>query len=213
MTRRKIILLASIAVLVIIYIWQSISASQNTVSDIALQEEMDSIRITQTDGTSYTLTRQTIPSSAIPVEGETATSDETEEVWIFDNGEIAENFAISRMKNQLQTIRVLGTVSSSGDTERYDLDGDFVLRAEALKDGIPIRTIRIGKTSPTTSQTYAQLDNASEIVLILGDLADVFGKTAAELVVKPVEPEVLETTSALDDAIVQETSDNATEAQ
>lgn len=201
MTRRKIILLASIAVLAIIYIWQSISASQNTVSDIALQEEMDSIRITQTDGTSYTLSRQTIPSSAIPVEGETATSDETEEVWIFDNGEIAEDFAISRMKNQLQTIRVLGTVSSSGDTERYDLDGDFVLRAEALKDGIPIRTIRIGKTSATTSQTYAQLDNASEIVLILGDLADIFGKTAAELVVKPVQPEV------------QETGDSATEPQ
>lgn len=188
MTKRKIILLASIAVLAGIYIWQSISAGQNTVNDILLQEETDSIRITLTDGSSYTLTRQTIPSTAIPVEGETTTTGETEEVWMLDNGEIAEDFAVSRMESQLQTIRVLGTVSSAGDTERYDLDGDSVLTAEALKDGKPIRTIRVGKTSSTTSQTYAQLDSSSEILLISGTLVDTFGKTADELVVKPEEP-------------------------
>lgn len=195
MSKRKIVLLALIVVLVGIYIGQSIVAGKTTVHDVTLKEEMDSIRITQTDGISYILTRKAIP--ATPTEGETASDGETQEIWLFQNGETAENFAVSQMESQLQTIRVLDTVSESGDAGRYDLDGTSVLTAEALKEGKVVRSIRIGKASETTSQTYVQLDDSSEIVLVAGSLANIFGKTADELVVieevvEPLENEELE---------------------
>lgn len=188
MNKQKIILLLSIVVLAAVYIWQSIDAGKNTVRDIELNAEMDGIRITLADGTSYSLMRQTIAS--VPAEGEESAGNGTKEVWVLDSGEIVEDYPVSRMETQLRTVRVLDTVSDSGETELYDLDGDFVLTAEALQGEEVLRTIRVGKSSDTTAQTYAQLDDSRDILLLSGSLFDTFGKTPEELIVQPeLEPE------------------------
>ncbi len=176
MTKRKIILLSTIAILSIIYIVQITQSTQSSVESISFEGDVTGIRITQKDGSQAVFTKQVVPSTTEGVDNQ--------ERWILQNGQEVESFPLTRMAGDLQSIRVLGKVANASNAERYDLENGKALIVEALNGQEVLRTLTIGKASTTSSQTYAIIDNANDIVLVSGDLNAVFGKSIDELLLK-----------------------------
>ncbi len=180
MTKRKIVLLSLIAIFTILYIIQLAQSGKNTVQTITLEEDITSIRLSYTNGEQMVLTKQQ------------SIDENKEAMWILEDGTQVETFPLTRMAGQLNDVRVLAHVSSSANAERYDLQEGKALIIEALNGQKVIRTITVGKAATTTSQTYAIIDNTNDIVLVSGDLHDIFDKTREELEVKPEEVETTE---------------------
>ncbi len=181
MSKRKIILLSLIAIFACIYAVQLVLGSKNTVQNVLLEQSITAIRLTTRDGTVSTFHNQVIPAS-----------DTTEEQsqWALSDGTRLETFPIQRMKEQLSNIRVLSTVSTDVHADRYALqDGNAVI-VEGLNGQEVIRTIKVGKASTTTSQTYAIIDNSNSIVLVSGNLNDIFDKPVEELIAVETETEI-----------------------
>ncbi len=174
MTKRKIVLLSLIALFAIIYIIQITQGAQSAVKNITLDTDITGIRLTQATGETIAFSKQVIPATD---------TVESQERWILEDGREVEGFPLTRMMGQLKDIRVLGTITSASNAERYDLQEGAALVVEALNGQEVLRTLAVGKASTTTSQTYAIIDNANDVVLVSGDLNDVFGKTIDELLV------------------------------
>lgn len=182
MSKLKIVLLVLIAIFAVIYGVQLATSGKNSVETIILEEEIDSIRVTLSDSTSYVLTKK----RAMPSEG---TPDvEPEAAWIIDTGMRAKSNDAQLMENQLKDLKVVGSVSSMSNASLYDLQEDKAIIVEAMSDSEIVRTIRIGKLTDTMTQTYVEIDNNNEVVLISGDLQWTFNKTAEEIeYIEPVE--------------------------
>ncbi len=182
MTKRKIILLTLIGLFTILYVVQITQIGKSSVENITLESDITGIRISYPDGTKTTFTRQGIPATD---------TEEEQSMWLADNEIEVEAFPMDRMAGQLKTIRVLGKTSSAENETRYDLQSDKAVIVEALNGQEIVRTIKIGKTSTTASQTYAVIDNSNDIVLVSGNLNDVFNKTANEMIKEPSSIEEL----------------------
>ncbi len=113
---------------------------------------------------------------------------ESEATWIIDTGARVDNSVVESMENQLQKVKVVGSASSMSNASLYDLQEGKAIVVEAMSDGEIVRTIRIGKLTDTMTQTYAEIENSGDIVLVSGDLQWIFNKTAEEIeYIEPVE--------------------------
>ena len=165
MKTRKIVLLASCAVLLCVCIIQAIIAGHNPVKTLAISESPDFIEISS-------------PSSKT-----TLSLDGT--VWYVGNDSFqADKSSVDMILNAVKEIKVLDTVGKLGSDDfnaRYDLNDEKAYTITAKKDDAVIRTIRLGKTSSTGSQTYLAADKSKDIYLVSGNLQSVFNKTEDSL--------------------------------
>ncbi|MCM1321052.1 MAG: DUF4340 domain-containing protein [Bacteroides sp.] len=159
---RKVILLACIGFLVAVYICQLIFAAGSKVKDIRL------------DGT--------IDKYIISLGGELLEVVRNDGSWFVGEKKYpADNDAVNEMNETAEKIRVLGTVSRGADSDRYGLDDSSAVVVEVQSAGKTIRSMRIGKASVTSRQTYMQLDGAKDVLLVSGDAAAAFSKSIDDL--------------------------------
>jgi hypothetical protein len=163
MKTRKIVLLATIAVLACVCVLQIVFTGGDSVREVKFDGKPDSL----------VLARGSLPPVSLVKDGDK---------WLIgDKKYPADGAAVERMLDAIASIRVLGTVSSGGDYDRYGLTDDSRLTVTASLAGKALRTVAIGKNSVTAQQTYALLDGAKAVSLVSGNYGDIFGKTADEL--------------------------------
>lgn len=150
---RKLILLCSIAVLTAVYILQLAFENKTQVRTVFTEESIDAVVITRN--------------------GEPVVSiQKTDEKWTADTEKIPvkENRA-NGIVNTVSEIKILETVHSGGtDAERYGLNPEAALKAEAFSGGKKVRTLSVGKSTATGSQCYVQIDGDRKIYLAQGAL-------------------------------------------
>lgn len=170
MKTRKIVLLSACAVLLIICIIQGIVASHNPVKTLAISESPDCIEIAG-------------PSSTVTLTLDGAT-------WFVGNDSFqADKSSVDLILRTIKEIKVLDTVGKLGSDDfnaRYDLNDGKAYIITAKKGDSVIRTVRLGKTSSTGSQTYLCVDKSNDIYLVSGNLQSLFSKTEDELKSKTV---------------------------
>ena len=165
MKARKTALLASIAVLLGIYIIQLVLAGRSSVKMLTLKTEPDTYTIAASDGTTVL--------------------KKTPDGWTVGDKDYAANetSAVS-VANAVKEIKVLDTVShadSEAELERYGLTGADSFTVTASAGGKTLRTITVGKASSTMSQTYIKVDGGKEIYLASGSYKNTCGKNTDDL--------------------------------
>ncbi len=166
---RKIVLLALIPVLLCIYILQVVSGNRNTVKYLTLEEEADTVLITKGDGTEIKVFK----------EGES---------WFAgDKKYPVDESTAKTLVSEISSIKILETVSSSAaDKARYGLDDAAAVTAALYKDGKLLRTVGVGKASPTAQQTYITVDGGKDIYLSSGAITSDFAKSMDDIRSKKV---------------------------
>ena len=153
---RKTVLLGLIAVFLCVYILQISLGGKNSMEILTVKNEIDCLKI------SY-------PSNP----EKDVTLEKKDGVWVWGN--YATNEAlIKSFENAVASIKVLGTATSSGDRERYDLTDEKIIKVEALSGGKTVRTICIGKDTPNGTQCYALIDGSSSVQIIGQGLKSLF---------------------------------------
>ena len=153
---RKTVLLGLIAVFLCVYILQISLGGKNSMEILTVKNEIDCLKI------SY-------PSNP----EKDVTLEKKDGVWVWGN--YATNEAlIKSFENAVASIKVLGTATSSGDRERYDLTDEKIIKVEALSGGKTVRTICIGKDTPNGTQCYALIDGSSSVQIIAQGLKSLF---------------------------------------
>ena len=169
MNTRKIILLAVIAVLALTYTFQLIRSGKNAVRDLVLKEQADLISVVKADGSSYTLSKK---------DGK----------WFLAENVKTESYVSERIADNVQKVRVLGTVSAQKTAaERFGFDEKNLITVTAAKNGKTLRTLYIGKTAETSAQTYIRIDKDEAVLLASSDLRAVFDRSEEELTAKENE--------------------------
>lgn len=165
MTKRKLILLIVTGVLFVIALLQSILGNLSPVKTIKLDTEPDKITVTSSSN-SYELTKKN-------------------GTWYVgtDNFE-AKKTEVNQMIKAVQEIKVLEKVGSASNEmleERFDLLDSKAIVVTASKQDKELRTLKIGKSTSTGSQSYATLDSKKDVYLISGNLSNIFNKTSDSL--------------------------------
>ena len=166
---RKIVLLVLIPVLLCIYILQVVTQNRNTVKYLTLSEEADTVLIKKGDGTEIKVYKDGeswfVGEKKYPVDESTAT----------------------QLIADISSLKILETVSSSAsDRERYGLDEAAAVTATLYKDGKVLRTVGVGKASPTAQQTYITVDGGKDIYLSSGAITSNFAKSVDDIRSKKV---------------------------
>lgn len=163
MKTRKMLLIAAVAALGCAYALVSAFSRPDSVKTLALSEKPDSIRIEARGGSPLVLSK----------DGDR---------WVVGEKKYpADASAVEALLEAAETVKVLDTVSSGGDDERYGLADGGNLVVKAMKGGAELRRLSVGKTASTSRQSYVRLDGASEVLLVSGDLNRAFGKKQDEL--------------------------------
>lgn len=165
MSRRKIILLTACVLLLGVYIAQLASSLRSSVKNKTLGAEPDKIRIENA--------------------GDVIELVKSDDGWtVGERRYKADTAAVDALVNALKNIRVLDTVAQAGSDavdERYEIDKENAIVVRAYKGDELVRTLTIGKTSSTGSQSYLTLDGKKDICLVSGTLRDTFKKDVAAL--------------------------------
>ena len=165
MSKRKIILLTACVLLLGIYIAQLASSLRSSVKNKTLVADPDKL---------------TIENASAVIE--LAKSDDG---WtVGERRYKADTNAADALVNAVKNIRVLDTVAQAGSDavdERYEIDKANAIVVKAYKGNELVRTLTIGKTSSTGSQSYLTLDGKKDIYLVSGTLRDTFKKDVAAL--------------------------------
>ena len=93
----------------------------------------------------------------------------------------ADQAKVDAILKVLSNIKILETVSVSGDSDRYGLDEASRLVITASKGGKVLRTICAGKASSASNQSYAYVDGEKDVLLVAGKLRSEFDKTAESI--------------------------------
>jgi len=170
MSKRKIILLTACVLLLGIYIAQLASSLRSSVKNKTLGADPDKL---------------TIENASAVIE--LAKSDDG---WtVGERRYKADTNTVDALVNAVKNIRVLDTVAQAGSDavdERYEIDKTNVIVVKAYKGNELVRTLTIGKTSSTGSQSYVTLDGKKDIYLVSGTLRNTFKKDVAALRSKSV---------------------------
>ena len=170
MSKRKIILLTACVLLLGIYIAQLASSLRSSVKNKTLGADPDKLTIENANAVI-----------------ELAKSDDG---WtVGERRYKADTNAVDALVNAVKNIRVLDTVAQAGSDavdERYEIDKTNAIVVKAYKGNELVRTLTIGKTSSTGSQSYLTLDGKKDIYLVSGTLRDTFKKDVAALRSKSV---------------------------
>jgi len=163
MRTRKIILLTLIGVLACALVLQTVLSRPAVVKTLKLTEKPDTIVVEKVDGSVLKLAKDggkwTVGDRAYP-------ADQTEAGILAD---------------AIETVKVLDSVSRSGDDARYDLAEDTKMTITAKKGNTVLRTLTVGKAAATGQQSYLKIDGAKETLLVSGDFRHLFGKSEGDL--------------------------------
>jgi hypothetical protein len=163
MKTRKIVLLSAIAVLGAVAILQATVLGGDSVKVVKTDAKIDSIVIG----------KQGVASLSLAKEGDR---------WVAGERKYPVAKASSdALLAALESVRVLGSVSSGGDYERYGLDDASKITVTASAGGKIVRTIYAGKNSATSQQSYAIVDSGKTVVMVSGSLRDTFDKSIADV--------------------------------
>lgn len=165
---RKIVLLSVIAVLLVVYILQLVSASRTNVKILLAEGDID-----------YVLIDNNGSKLAIAKEGDG---------WVVGQDKLpCQLNRANGIVNAISEIKVLGNVASgsAADNERYGFDSGITV--EAYSNTKLIRSLVVGKNTATGSQCYARIDGKSTVNLVQGALRSTFEATAADIIEKAPE--------------------------
>ncbi len=160
MTKRKITLCSVAGVLLVIAIIQSIVLNKNPVKTVKLSAEPDSLIIKNAD--------------------KTVSLKSNGSVWTVGDGSFeAKKTEIDSILRLVKEIKILDSIGKTGNElleERYKLSDGKSIVVSVKKGESVLRTIFIGKTTSTSSQTYVTLDGKKEIFLVSGNYRSAFEK-------------------------------------
>lgn len=165
MKPRKIILLTACAVLLCICIIQAVMKNGDKVKNFNISEKPDEIAFVTPSG-NYTLVL------------------EDENWYIGEKRYIGNKSIIESLIESASEIKALDKVgknSSEAFASLYELNEGKVSNVTLKKDGKVLRTINVGKTSTTGSQTYITLDDSKDIYLVSGNLQSDVVKSTNDL--------------------------------
>ena len=170
MSKRKIILLTACVLLLGIYIAQLASSLRSSVKNKTLGADPDKLTI-ENVGTLIELAK-------------------SDDGWtVGERRYKADTNGADALVDAVKNIRILDTVAQAGNDavdERYEIDKANAIVVKAYKGNELVRTLTIGKTSSTGSQSYLTLDGKKDIYLVSGTLRDTFKKDVAALRSKSV---------------------------
>lgn len=161
MKPRKIILLSSCALLLIICILQGISKTKDTVKTFEFSETPDAISIQKTDG-------------------EIKLVLENEEWFVGEKKYPTLQSTVDSIIDDIKSVRALDKVGKANNQnmlDRYELNDGQKIVVTASLNGKVLRTIHIGKTSSTGGQTYVMFDDNQDVYLSAGNLKNTFAET------------------------------------
>lgn len=157
---RKILLLSGIAVLLCIFIIQTVNSSRETSKTFTIKDEITELTIKNAD--------------------ETINLKKSGEKWFL--GEKNYPAAESIVDDMIESISKINTldkiVNGANDVtlERYELDSEKEILIEAKSTENVLRTLHLGKTSSAGSQTYVKIDDSNDIYIAGGNLRNTFDK-------------------------------------
>jgi len=169
MKTRKIILLASILILTLVLVLQLVLAGGSKIRYLNLKDEPAILLIEKS--------------------GEVIKAEKkSDELFILNDSITADTGYASTMFSEIQAVKIIDTVANSvtdeAELERYGLTPLSLITVTAQKDGKILRTMKIGKAASSGAQTYAQMDNSNNVVLVSGYLRSYYEKSIEELTQK-----------------------------
>lgn len=162
---RKIILSTSCLVLLIVAVLQTVFLTKDSGKTVKTDKIIDELTIVNASGTI-----QIVKDNEKWVIGE--------ERYPAIDGEIV---SLVDAVSSIQILEKIGNINSYNSAVRYELSDDKAIIVEAKSNGKVVRTLKIGKTSTTNSQTYITIDNNSDIYLVSGNLKNTFDETVDTL--------------------------------
>lgn len=155
MNRQKIILLGTIFVLTVTYVFQLIFSANGKVKEITSKQSPDFISIENKSGTIELFNR--------------------DDEWFTKNNLPVKSEAAEKISGAVSNIKIIDVVSkTNSETElsKYGLSSPITVSAFA--GGTQVQQISIGKTSTTGYQTYIKINGKKEIFLASGNLNSYF---------------------------------------
>jgi hypothetical protein len=183
MKTRKIILLASILILTLVLVLQLVLAGGSKIRYLNLKDEPAILLIEKS--------------------GEVIKAEKkSDELFILNDSITADTGYASTMFSEIQAVKIIDTVANSvtdeAELERYGLTPLSLITVTAQKDGKILRTMKIGKAASSGAQTYAQMDNSNNVVLVSGYLRSYYEKSIEELTQKEEAEEEADDSSSED---------------
>ncbi|MFA6505771.1 MAG: DUF4340 domain-containing protein [Treponemataceae bacterium] len=162
MKTRKILLLAAVAILGCAYALELVFTNANPVKTFTLTEKPDSLLIEKGDGTKLLI------------------SKDGDRWLVGDKKYSGDTQAIETLVKSISAVKILDSVSSGADVERFGLGDGEKLAVSAKSGNKELRRLAIGKASPTSQQSYIHVDGGKEVLLVSGNLKRDFGKAPDE---------------------------------
>lgn len=171
-SKRRIVLIAALAVLVLIYIFQVWSSSRTGIKIVKTESEPSEIVITK----------------GMDSENEIHLVKGADGEWTLGSKKYpADENSVYSILSAVKEIKVLGTASSlSGDGSRYGLDDASKITVTAMDSGKALLTLAVGKNTSTGNQSYIQLDGKNTVLLANKALHSLFDTTENALRSKKV---------------------------
>ncbi|MBQ5451167.1 MAG: DUF4340 domain-containing protein, partial [Treponema sp.] len=159
-SKRRIVLIAALAVLVLIYIFQVWSSSRTGIKIVKTETEPSEIVITK----------------GMDSENEIHLVKGADGEWTLGSKKYpADENSVYSILSAVKEIKVLGTASSlSGDGSRYGLDDASKITVTAMDSGKALLTLAVGKNTSTGNQSYIQLDGKNTVLLANNALHSLF---------------------------------------
>lgn len=163
MTKRKIFLLASCAALLCVLVAQTILAGRGSSKVFALGDKIQ------------------IDSLEIQNAGDVVSIEKQGDGWVVGPRRYSANQGtVDSMVESISSVTALDVVGKAGGEradERYGFGEGSRVTVTASAGGKIARTLVVGKTSSTGSQTYVTMDGGKDVLLASGNLRSVFAKS------------------------------------
>lgn len=170
MKTRKMILLASCGILLLVCIFQAVMNAKSPVKNLVIKDSPDFVEISNANG-----------KIELSLDGSS---------WYVGHDNFqAEKSLIDNIVKTIKEVKVLDTVGklkSDDFNARYDLNDDKAMTVTAKKGDKVIRTLKVGKASSTGSQSYVTVDGGKDIYLVSGNYQTVYNKDENALKTKTV---------------------------
>ncbi len=151
LSKSKIIYLAVIAVLAVILLIQQIAGRDITPNIPTVNAAVDEMTISNG--------------------GETIKLSKSGDTWLAGDEQYpGDSEKIAGLVEKITGIKALEKVSSSGFFRPYQLEDQEAVTVSILEKGKAVRTVLIGKASPTGRQSYLRFPESDEVLLISGNL-------------------------------------------
>lgn len=170
---RKIILLSAIGVLSITLAIQLVLAGKDTSRIVLAASPIDSIVITKANSSVVEL----LKTGEVWTVGSPGASSERK---------LADQAAVVPLVEAAGRVKILGTVSSGGNTEKFGFDENASMTVLVKSGEKILHRLSLGKTASASSQSYLRVDDSREIVLVSGNYRSLFDVTVESLQVAEV---------------------------